>query len=77
MQIFKNMEIVLMLAFGIVFMSAAMGPLRHDNPMAAGTVGANPAGAAFAARSDAQVPMPEVHIVGRRLSADEKRASIN
>ncbi len=77
MNVFKNMEVVLMLAFGIVCASAAMGPVRHGETVQRGQNVVLDAGTTLAVHADAGSPMPMVHIVGRRLSADEKRAGAN
>jgi hypothetical protein len=65
MQLFKHMEVVLMLAFGLLC-AIALRPTRAPD-----TVQAAPA--AFSA--PANTAMPVVHVVGRRLTADEKRVS--
>ena len=77
MNVFKNMEVVLMLAFGIVCASAAVGPVRHGEPVQRAPAVVLDAGPTLAAHADAESPMPMVHVVGRRLSADEKRAGVN
>ena len=80
MQLFKYMEVVLMLAFGIVFASAAFGPSRSGDTVQRVQAVALDASPAMAVHGGVASPMPMqmpmVHIVGRRLSADEKRASV-
>jgi len=77
MQLFKHMEAVLMLAFGIVCASAAFGPARHGDMARRGETVALDTGPALAVHADVASPMPTVHIIGRRLSTDEKRANVN
>jgi hypothetical protein len=67
MQLFKHMEVVLMLAFGIVCATFALHP-------AAGRASGDDAGPATVMRVDALAPMPVVHVVGRRLTPEEKHA---
>jgi hypothetical protein len=76
MQLFKQMEVVLMLACGIVFASAAFGPARSGATVQRAQSVALDAGPALAVHTGVVVPMPTVHVVGRRLRADEKRASV-
>jgi hypothetical protein len=76
MQLFKQMEVVLMLACGIVFASAAFGPARSGATVQRAQSVALDAGPALAVHTGMAPPMPMVHIVGRRLSADEKHASV-
>jgi len=71
MQLFKNMEVVLMLAFGIVCATVILRPGGTSRTTAAG----DNAIAASVARIDERAPMPEVHIIGHRLTPDERRAS--
>ena len=65
MQLFKHMEVVLMLAFGLVCATALRPGAAPDTARAAA--------AAFATQADAT--MPVVHVIGRRLTDDEKRGS--
>ena len=65
MQLFKHMEVVLMLAFGIVCAAALRPGAAPDTAQAIA--------AAFSAETNAT--MPVVHIIGRRLTDDEKRRS--
>jgi hypothetical protein len=76
MQLFKQMEVVLMLAFGIVFASAAFGPARSGATVQRVQSVARDASPALAAHTGVAPGMPMVHIVGRRLRADEKRANL-
>jgi hypothetical protein len=76
MQLFKQMEVILMLAVGIVFASAAFGPARGGATVQRAQSVALDAGPALAVHTGMAPPMPMVHIVGRRLSVDEKRASV-
>ena len=76
MQLFKQMEVVLMLAFGIVFASAAFGPARSADTVQRAQAVALDASPTLAADANVASPMPMVHIVGRRLRADEKRAGV-
>jgi hypothetical protein len=73
MKLFKNMEVVLMLAFGIVCATVALRPAVPGNAARAGDA----ANTTSVARIDERAPTPEVHIVGRRLTPDEKRAGAN
>jgi len=77
MQLFKHMEVVLMLALGIVCASAAFGPTRHGDLAQRGETVALDTGPGLAVYADVASPMPTVHIVGRRLRTDEKRAGAN
>jgi hypothetical protein len=74
MQLFKQMEVVLMVACGIVFASAAFGPSRSGAALQRAQDVARDASPALAAHAGVAPPMPTVHVVGRRLRADEKRA---
>jgi len=76
MQLFKQMEVVLMLAFGIVFASAVFGPARNGATVQRTGSVALDASPALGAHAGVAPPMPTVHVVGRRLRADEKRASV-
>jgi hypothetical protein len=76
MQLFKQMEVVLMLAFGIVFASAAFGPARSGETVQRAQSVARDASPALTAQAGVAPGMPMVHIVGRRLRADEKRANL-
>jgi hypothetical protein len=67
MQLFKHMEVVLMLAFGIVC-AAALRP-------ADATDTAHAAAAAVASSAQADAAMPVVHVIGRRLTHGEKHGS--
>ena len=69
MHLFKHMEMVLMLAFGTICAVAlrpATAPYRALNT-------AQATAAAFSAEADAA--MPVVHVIGRRLTAAEKRGN--
>lgn len=77
MQLFKHMEAVLMLAFGIVCASAAFGPARHGDVARRGETVALDTGPGLAVHADVATPMPTVHVVGRCLSTDEKRGNVN
>lgn len=70
MQLFKHMEIVLMLAFGIVCVAAALPPAEARRTIAPPTV---PEKAEAGARG--VMPMPVVQVVGRRPTPAEKRAN--
>ena len=69
MQLFKHMEVVLMLAFGLVCATVALTPLTTSQPVP----GAH--GNGDAARLPLLPLMPTVHIVGRRLTPTERRAT--
>ena len=74
MKLFKNMEVVLMFAFGTLCAIVAVRPgeqaITHANMVAA--VAANAAGVA-SVRIDPRGAMPVVHVIGKRLTAAEKR----
>lgn len=74
MKLFNHMEVVLMFAFGTLCAIVAVRPGVHANVHAnmVATVSAE-AGAAAGARIDPRVTMPVVHVIGRRLTDDEKR----
>jgi hypothetical protein len=76
MQLFKQMEVVLMLACSVVFASAAFGPARSGAATQRAQEVALDASPALAAHAGVAPTMPMVHIVGRHLRADEKRASL-
>jgi len=66
MQLFKHMEVILMLAFGLVCATITLTP-STTSPRASGTP---------ASGEIALLPlMPTVHIVGHRLTPTEKRAA--
>lgn len=75
MQLFKHMEVVLMLAFGLLCATFALQPTTSvpratfADLVAPVTVG--PADAV------APMPMPVVNVVGRRLTREEKQAHAN
>jgi hypothetical protein len=71
MQLFKHMEVVLMLAFGIVCAAAALPPAEAGRAAPALTA---PEGKDATADGAGNMPMPVVHVVGRRLTSAEKRA---
>lgn len=68
MQLFKHMEVILMLAFGIVCATVAL------HPAAAGRASGDDTGPVTVMRVDALAPVPVVHVVGRRLTPEEKHA---
>jgi len=74
MKLFKNMEVVLMFAFGTLCAIVAVRPGVTANVHAKmhATATAD-AGAAAGVRSEARAAMPVVHVIGRRLTAEEKR----
>ena len=74
MKLFKNMEVVLMFAFETLCAIVAVRPSVTANAHAKmhATATAD-AGAAAGVRSEARAAMPVVHVIGRRLTADEKR----
>jgi hypothetical protein len=76
MQLFKQMEVVLMLAFGIVFASAAFGPARSGATVQRAQSVARDASPALTAHTGVAPGMPMVHIVGRRLHADKNRTNL-
>jgi hypothetical protein len=67
MKLFKNMEVVLMFAFGTLCAIVAVRPGVTANAHA------NLHAPAAAVRREARAEMPIVHVIGRRLTADEKR----
>lgn len=71
MQLFKHMEVVLMLAFGILCATVALRPAAPGPHAAPGEA------TAAITRADQAAPMPVVHIIGRRMTPDEKRAGAN
>jgi hypothetical protein len=75
MQLFKHMEVVLMLAFGLLCATFALQPnapgQRATVADLAAPVTVGPADAL------APMPMPVVNVVGRRLTHAEKQARAN
>ncbi len=75
MQLFKHMEVVLMLAFGVLCATFALQPTTpvqratFADLLAPVTIG--PADAV------APMPMPVVNVIGRRLTREEKQARAN
>jgi len=75
MELFKHMEVVLMLAFGLLCATFALQPTASvpratfADLVAPVTIG--PADAV------APMPMPVVNVVGRRLTRAEKQAAAN
>jgi hypothetical protein len=76
MKLFKHMEVVLMLAFCLVCATAALQP---TGPATAVSKENTAASQPTDLRSDnpAPAPMPVVHVIGRRLTSEEKRAAVN
>jgi predicted membrane protein len=75
MQLFKHMEVVLMLAFGLLCVTFAFQPTasvpRATFADLVAPVMVGPANAV------APMPMPVVNVVGRRLTRAEKEAAAN
>ena len=75
MQLFRHMEVVLMLAFGLLCATFALQPSapgqRATVADLAAPVTVGPADAM------APMPMPVVNVVGRRLTRAEKQAGAN
>jgi hypothetical protein len=62
MEMFRNMEVVLMLCFGLIVVAALLAqPGPQDEPVRA--------------QGNASAPIPVVVITGKRLSAAEKARS--
>ena len=81
MQLFKHMEVILMLAFGIVCATVALRPAGAGNtaraapaPTHAATLAAN---TTYAAHAAIDAAMPTVQIIGRRPTLEEKRATVS
>jgi hypothetical protein len=74
MKLFNNMEVVLMFAFGTLCAIVAVRPGVHANTRAnmVAAVAAD-AGRVPSVRIDPRVAMPVVHVIGKRLTAAEKR----
>ena len=70
MKLFNNMEVVLMFAFGTLCAIVAVRPGVQANMVPA--VAADAARVA-SVRIDPRVAMPVVHVIGKRLTAAEKR----
>jgi hypothetical protein len=71
MQVFKHMEVVLMLAFGIVCAGAYLPLPETGNGKQAANIATGAPGIATSAEA---APTHVVRVVGRRPTADEKRA---
>ena len=76
MQLFRNMEVILMLAFGIVCATFAFRPTGPGDTAPGHQAAALAATAAYAAHLAAGMPTPVVHVIGRRLSADERHGVV-
>ena len=81
MQLFKNMEVILMLAFGIVCATVALRPAGAGNPAQAAPAAAHAAtlaaNTAFTAHNGTDAAMPTVRIIGRRPTLEEKRTAVS
>ena len=81
MQLFKNMEVILMLAFGIVCATVALRPAGTGNTATAAPAAAHAATLAanttYAAHAPTGAAMPTVRVTGRRLSLEEKRTAVS
>jgi hypothetical protein len=66
MELFRNMEVALMLSFGLICAAACI--------VRPGARTAAPSNAQASAQQAPGAPMPVVVITGKRLSAAEKRA---
>ena len=77
MQLFKHVEVVLMLAFGLLCATFALQPTGSAQRASVAGMAAPAVVAGAIARTDALVPMPVVNVVGHRLTPEEKRAVDN
>ena len=89
MYLFKHMEVVLMLAFGLLCATFALQPAGTSQRAAvagvadvtkvadAAGVAAEPVTPEHIERTGAHETMPVVNIVGRRLIPEEKRGRAN
>lgn len=80
MHLFKHMEVVLMLAFGLLCATFALQPTGAGQRAVladVARVGAEPLAPERLERDGAHATMPVVKIVGRRLAPEEKRERAN